>query len=156
MGDLNKIRNLKILNKKEIKEILAMIKEHYDAEPDLDYVFILNESDNKIYITNRDLEKIDLEKIRINLIGLYIAEINHGFIRLSIEGSQLIGPYAKKNILELDEKQMKAWMRGEDLDATGDYSGFVIIKYGNDFLGSGKYSNGRILNYVNKARRVNI
>ena len=116
MGNMRKIGNLIILKKKEIKEILGMIKGQFDAEVDLDYVFLLNEMDNKVYLINRDIEKIDLEKIRVNAIGLYIAEIYHGSARLSIEGSQLFGPYAKKNVIELDEKQTKAWMKGEDLD----------------------------------------
>ena len=45
-------------------------------------------------------------------------------------------------------------MKGEDLNIEGDYSGFVIIKNKNDFLGTGKYKDGIILNYVGKERRV--
>ena len=47
-------------------------------------------------------------------------------------------------------------LAGEDLEIKGNYSGFIIIKHNNDFLGTGKYKEGRILNYVGKSRRVNL
>jgi NOL1/NOP2/fmu family ribosome biogenesis protein len=34
-----------------------------------------------------------------------------------------------------------------------EYDGFVILKHENDFLGTGKYKNEKILNFVPKARR---
>ncbi len=148
------MQNLKILNKKETKQILSIISKQFGCDVELDYVFMKNEK-NKIFITNRQISEIDLSKLRVNSVGLYIAEQKDNQIRLSIEGSQLIGPYAKKNVVELNEEQASKWMKGEDLEIEGDYSGFVIIKYKKDFLGCGKYSNGRIWNYVNKIRRIN-
>jgi len=57
--------------------------------------------------------------------------------------------------LELNDNEAKEWMRGNDLEMKGDFSGFLIIKHKEDFLGCGKYANGKILNYIGKARRVN-
>lgn len=147
------MQNLKILNKKETKAILSTIKKQFAADLDQDFVYLKNEK-NKIFITNKDLNKIDLTKLRINSLGLYIAEQKDNQIRLSIEGSQLIGPNAKINIVTLNQDQMKQWMKGEDLEIKGDFKGFVIIKHNKDFLGSGKYANGKILNYVSKIRRI--
>lgn len=156
------MQNLKILNKKEVKSLLSMINKQFGCSVDtdiLDYVFLRNDK-NKVFITNKKMNELDLTKLRINSMGLYIAEVREHEIRLSIEGSQIIGPYAKKNIIELDEEQARKWMKGEDLSAEGyakeDYPGFVIIKHKDDYLGSGKYSNGRILNYVSKIRRVQL
>ncbi len=103
---------------------------------------------------NKDISKINLEKIRINNLGLYFAKIINNEIRLSIEGSQLVGPIATKNILELNANQTKEWMSGNDLEIKGDYKGFLLIKYNNDFLGCGKYREGKVFNFVGKARRV--
>ena len=77
-------------------------------------------------------------------------------IRLSIEGSQIIGPKAAKNVVEINEEQTKEWLKGEDLEIDGksNYSGFVIIKHNADFLGTGKYKENKILNYVSKSRRI--
>ena len=103
---------------------------------------------------SRDLEKIDTSKIRINNLGLYIAEVKKEQLRLSIEGSQLIGPVATKNVLELDTAQMKKWFKGEDIDVDEEFEGFAILKHGDDFIGSGKYKEGHIINFVPKARRL--
>ena len=77
-------------------------------------------------------------------------------IRLSIEGSQLIGPKAKKNIVELNDKEAKEWLKGIDLDKKTNNNGFVLIKHKNDFIGCGKQMKDKILNYVPKIRRLNV
>jgi NOL1/NOP2/fmu family ribosome biogenesis protein len=152
---LLKMPQLKILNNKEIKQILKQIEQQWGAELKQDYAFLKNNK-NRIFIINKDIEKIDLERLRINSIGLYFCEIDNG-IRLSIEGSQIIGPKAEKNIVEITEEQVKQWLKGEDLEIKeNNYSGFVIIKHKNDFLGTGKYKDGKVLNYVGKSRRVSI
>lgn len=148
------MHQLKILNSREIKEILKLIEKQWGAKLKLDYAFLKNPK-NRVFIINKeDISKIELEKLRINSIGMYFCEIDKLGIRLSIEGSQLIGKKAEKNIVEINEEQAKQWLKGEDLEIKGNYSGFVIIKYNNDFLGNGNYKNGKILNYVSKSRRV--
>jgi len=144
---------LKILNGKEIKEILKLIEKQWNVKIKLEYTFLKNNK-NRVFIINKDIEKIELEKLRVNSFGLYFCEIDHMGIRLSIEGSQIIGPKATKNIVEINSLQIKQWFNGQDLEIKENYSGFVIIKHKNDFLGSGKYKNGKILNYVSKSRRI--
>lgn len=144
----------KILNTREVKDVLKQIKERWGADFSKKYVFLMNEK-NKVYITNRDIAKIPMEKIRLNTAGLYIAEINEKYgIRLSIEGSQLIGPSAKKNILELDDNQARLWLKGQDLEIEHDLKNFPIIKNKDNYLGCGKAVKGKILNYVSKTRRI--
>ena len=144
---------LKILNSKEIKEILKLIETQWGAKLQLDYAFLKNKK-NRIFIVNKDIGKIDFSKLRVNSIGMYFCEIDKLGIRLSIEGSQIVGPKATKNIIEINKEQTKQWLQGEDLEIKGPFSNFVIIKHNNDFLGTGKYKNNRILNYVGKGRRI--
>tara|TARA_Y100000310_G_scaffold341964_1_gene443103 strand:- start:1585 stop:2037 length:453 start_codon:yes stop_codon:yes gene_type:complete len=148
------MQQLKILNTKEIKEILKLIEDQWDAKLKPDYAFLKNNK-NRIFIVNKDISKIELEKLRINSIGMYFCEIDNLGIRLSIEGSQIVGPKAEKNTVEITEQQVKQWLKGDDLEVDENYDGFVIIKHNNDFLGTGKYKENKILNYVNKSRRVN-
>jgi len=145
---------LKILNSKEIKKILKLIENQWNAKLKINYAFLQNNK-NRIFIVNKDLEKINLEKLRFNSIGMYFCDLENG-IRLSIEGSQIIGPTATKNIAEINEEQTKQWFKGEDLKIKGNYDGFVIIKSNNDFIGCGKYKDSKVLNYVGKSRRVNL
>jgi NOL1/NOP2/fmu family ribosome biogenesis protein len=147
------MQNIKILNKKEIKSIIKLIKNQWDYNPDLDYVFFQNNK-NRLFIINKELSKIDLNKIRINSIGLYFGELNHNQLRLSIEGSQIIGPKAKKNVLELNKEEVKQWLKGNDLEKETKLKNFVIIKHNNDFLGCGKVKENKLFNYVPKNRRI--
>ena len=103
----------------------------------------------------KDISKIDLNELRINSLGMYFGEVNRGELRLSIEGSQMLGKSAKKNVLVLDEDDADKWMKGEDFDVETKLKGFVIIKNKDDFLGCGRIANGKLLNYVKKERRVN-
>ncbi|MBI1935178.1 hypothetical protein HYS31_01950 [Candidatus Woesearchaeota archaeon] len=145
---------LKILNNKDIKEIYELIEEQWGTKIKLDCGFLQNNK-NRVFIVSKDISKIDTSKLRLNSAGMYFCEMDKLGIRLSIEGSQIIGLHATKNIVELDEEEAKRWFKGENLEKEcNDCSGFVILKNKNDFLGSGKYSNGRILNYVSKTRRI--
>jgi len=166
--------NLKILNKKQIKEILNLIKKQWESDIDLDYAF-LQDKEGKIFIINKEFAEIDLSKLRINSMGLYIAQLMPDGIRLSIEGSQLVGPKAKKNVLELTEKQTKEWFRGNDLEIKTELKNYIILKHNKDFLGCGKIKHekiaeqffvsqkykvfqreNKILNYIPKNRRLKI
>lgn len=146
------MQNLKILNKKQIKKILEIIKKQYGCKVNLDYAFLQNEK-NRVYIANKEFADIDLTKLRINSVGLYFGELRSGELRLTIEGSQIIGPYAKENVVELDEKESKEWMKGYDLVKETNTKGFVIIKHKEDYLGCGKVKENKIFNYVPKNRR---
>lgn len=148
--------DLKILNSKEIKEILKLVERQWGAKLKLDYGF-LKSPKNRVFIISKDISKIDISKLRLNSVGMYFCEIDGIGIRLSIEGAQVVGPKAAKNVVELNEEETKRWFKGEDLQKEcKGCNGFVILRHKNDFLGNGKYANGRILNYVGKTRRVNL
>jgi NOL1/NOP2/fmu family ribosome biogenesis protein len=147
------MHNSKFLNKKQVKEILDLIKKQWDCELELDYTFMLSDKD-KVYIVNRDIDRIDLSKLRINSLGMYLGEIKHNEIRLTIEGAQLVGPHAKKNVVELDDKEARLWLKGYDIEKEASVQGFVIMKHNNDFLGSGRCKEGKISNFVPKTRRI--
>ncbi len=147
---------LKILNSKEIKEVLKLVENQWGAKLKLAYGFLKNNK-GRVFLISRDISKIDISRLRLNSVGMYFCEIDNKGIRLSIEGSQIVGQKATKNIVELSEEETKRWLKGEDLEKEcKDCSGFVILRHNNDFLGTGKCANGRILNYVSKSRRVNI
>ncbi|MEM3373672.1 MAG: hypothetical protein QXE31_00475 [Candidatus Woesearchaeota archaeon] len=150
------MQNLRILNSKEKKELLNKIKEQFDSNlSDLDqYIFLINPK-NKIFIISNDFSKIDIKELRINSLGLYLGEIYNNELRLSIEGSQIIGKSAKKNILELNNELAEQWLKGLDIDLNQDYkNSFYLIKNNNNFIGCGKIINKKLFNYVPKERRI--
>ena len=149
------MENLRILNKKEISRILEKIKEQYGIiKLDFDYG-MLRHKEGKIFIVTKEINKIDLSKLRINNLGLYVINLNKE-LRLSIEGSQIFGKYAKKNIHEINEEEAYSWLNGNDLICNKEYNGFVIIKSKDNYLGTGKYKDNKITNFVPKERRIKL
>jgi len=149
------MQNLRVLERKDRKRFLEILKKQFGFKDKLDYVFLINNK-NKVFIVNKEIAYIELSKIRINSIGLYIAEFRNNEVRPSIDGSQIIGPKAKKNIVELNEKEARSWLKGNDLEKEVGAEGFVILKHDKDYLGSGKVKENRILNFVPKTRRLNV
>jgi len=149
------IKNAEVLNSKRIRQILSVLKEQWDYEEKLDCGFLQKEND--IFLVTRDIDKIDLGQLNLNSLGLYFGEIRNEQLRLSIEGSQIIGPKAKKNVVELDNNQLQHWLAGGDIElstAAVENNSYAIIKQGNDFFGCGRIKNSTLLNFVPKARRL--
>lgn len=142
---------LKPISNKEKKLLLKQLQDQFDFSEKLDYSFFIN-PDKKIFIFNKGAE-IDFSKIKVNSLGLYFANVENE-IRLTIEGSQLIGPMSGKNILEVDEDQLQDWIHGRNIETDKELEGFVLVKNKNDFYGTGKYKEGKIINFVPKERRL--
>lgn len=144
----------KILNSKEVKAIAAMVKQQWGSDLSRDYGF-LEGKDGDIFLISRDIERLDLQRLRINSLGLYFGQLRNDELRLSIEGSQIVGKAAAKNVVDLGESEFKLWLQGGDIEKNADNcSGYVIIKHSTDFIGCGKCKGGKILNFVPKARRI--
>ncbi|MHA1605954.1 MAG: methyltransferase RsmF C-terminal domain-like protein [Candidatus Freyarchaeota archaeon] len=98
-----------------------------------------------------------LEKTHIEnplAMGIYFATIMPDGIRLSIEGSQMVGAEAKKNIVEVDDSLADKWLKGETIPVNPSLKGYVIVKNRGDFLGCGKAAGGTLRNFVPKSRRL--
>ncbi|MBU0666778.1 MAG: hypothetical protein ABIC91_00375 [Nanoarchaeota archaeon] len=149
------MQQLKILNSKETKRILKHLEMQFGFCEKPHLVFMINSKD-KIYVINRDVEKIDLSVLRIDCLGLYFGTVCIDGVRLSIEGSQIIGPKSNKNILKLSKQDFEKWLKGEDFEIDTKLSGFVLIKHEKDFIGCGKAKNGLLMNFVPKSRRLKV
>lgn len=141
------------MDRKAKKKFISLLEENFGFSGELPYQFILSDK-NKVYLVNPEISSIPFENIRMNSLGLYFGEWDGSEIRLSIEGSQLIGPGAAKNVVETKEGDARKWLKGENLPLDGPRTGFVIVKCGDDYLGSGKAKERAILNFVPKARRL--
>ena len=141
---------LEPLNSRDLKKINKFVKEHWGSELSKDYAYLMNNK-NKIYI---EYVTLDLSKLRIDSVGVYFGELYAEELRLSIEGSQILGPKATKNVIELSYEEMRDWLKGNELNKQTDCEGFVIIKHKKDYCGCGKVTTEVIKNYVPKARRI--
>ncbi len=148
------MQNFHILNSKETKQVLSLLKSQFDFTGKLDYAFLKNKDD--IYIISKGIAKIDTKKFRINNLGLYFGEIKNSSIRLSIEASQLIGNESEKNILTLDDEQVLYWIAGDNIPISTSLKGYVLIKHKQDYLGCGYVKDETLINYVPKERRLKL
>ena len=144
---------LVVWKSKEVRAFLEKVHAQWGGSRKPDDAFISNNQGN-VFLVTRDLASIDWYKLWISSAGMYIAEIHDERVRLSIEGSQLIGPSATKNMLEVDKETAMHWLKGHDIEAQGDFSGHVIVKFGKSYMGSGAYKEGKLLNHVPKSRRL--
>lgn len=150
------MKQLHILNSREARDVLKKIEEQYGCLMHLDYSLLMDH-DHHVFILHPDAAAIDFDKIRINSVGLYFAEVTkNGEIRLTLEGSQIVGPHARKNIVELTEAQARNYFRGEEvkLDVTVSGAPFLLLKLKDDFFGAAKYKDGLLLNYLPKYHRT--
>lgn len=141
----------KILNSREKKSILKQLEKQYSIKSLKLYHIFLQRKD-KIYMINRDFANISLYDLRINSIGLNFCTLANDEVRLSVEGSQIVGPLAKKNVL--NTKAINKWLSGNNLKTKKSLNGFIIIKHKDDFYGVGRFKQGIILNFIPKERRI--
>ncbi len=147
---------LKIFSEKETQKIKEKLQSQFGIKeiPGI----LIKKGAERIFLYQGDLapkEIINLEQeIPIERAGVYFAkEVGEG-IRLSIEGTQILADQITKNIFQLTEKQMLKWMHGNELNLKPKQQGFIVIKYKNDFLGTGKASAEKISNFIPKNRRL--
>jgi NOL1/NOP2/fmu family ribosome biogenesis protein len=154
-------QHLRILNSKEIKEVHEKLRDQFGFTGKVGAAMLLSEKKEKVYLFTQDLAGVDISRLRIDTMGLYFASFFGGLIRLSIDGSQIVGPRCTKNILDITKEEMQTWLRGEKL-ALSELSrrpdetptGFVLVRYGGDYLGCGKIAGDLVLNYIPKTRYI--
>ncbi|NJE01373.1 hypothetical protein [Thermococcus sp. JdF3] len=89
--------------------------------------------------------------------GVYFGRVESDGIRLSIEGSFLVGPKATKNVVELDDGRAKRYLAGESVEIEDkELHGWVIVRWRFYYLGSAKAKEGRLINYVPGERRLRL
>ena len=142
-----------ILNREQVRQIEDYIEEIYGDKIDL-WKFVVVKTGNKerVWIINRDISRIPIEKLRINSVGLYFGRWDRKKFRLSIEGSMMIKP--RKNFVEIED--WKNFVLGFNIKkkCNCDENEYVIVKYKGDTLGIAKYHNGILENVLPKGRKL--
>lgn len=178
------IKNFEVIDKKQIlKQLETQFKTTELKKLFQDKSFLLSNKD-KIYLLTttliNNILSVKLDKLlNFQNLGVYFARKQDQHLRLSPEGSQIIGPLAKTNILEIDNNQTDLWFRGFDISLTKTQKDkltgqgpYIILKSARnevsrdtenpkdfhvnkeDFLGCGKFTDEKILNFLPKERRI--
>jgi NOL1/NOP2/fmu family ribosome biogenesis protein len=137
------------MNSKMIKELRRAMLEQFGSM--IKGVFYEG-SKGRVYLSNEHSGLVDLQRVNAEGIGVYVGRINPDGFRLSIEGAQLIK--ATKNVFEISKEQLWDWLRGYNVKIETDYNGYCVVTHQSDVLGGGKVSNGTILNFTPRERRI--
>lgn len=144
---------MRFLNSRERKVFLKQLSEQYGYEKDTDYL-ICELGKNKYYFVSPDVASLDIDAIRPQHLGLYVANTMKAEIRLTLDGAHLLAPACSHERITLTAEQTEEWMRGEDVQMSQQETPFRIVEYEKTILGCGKIKDGYLLNYVPKGRRI--
>ena len=157
---ISQFSRLKILSIKEKKKIEEKLKAKYGISeiPGI----LLMKGQERVFLYSGSLSPKEIKQLEENVIiervGVYFAKMvidgGEEKIRLSIEGSHILKDQISKNIFELTKEQSEDWMMGRQLDIVSGKFGFLIMKYKDDFFGTGKASKEKIGNFIPKSRRL--
>ena len=142
---------MKILSKKQIRELMNLLDKQFGFNNELDYILIKDSRD--YYITNKSLGKINFNSLNVKRIGVFFGKVIGNNFILSIEGSQIIGNSSNKHIIDMDAEEIKSWFKGMNLRKSLD-NGVYLLRYKNDFVGTCKVVNNELINSLDKSRRV--
>jgi len=174
---------LKIFSKKEKEEIEKMLESQFGIKKIQGMILQRGEERLFLFqgsLTEKQIFQLE-QTVPVERVGTYFAKImedkdGKSKIRLSIEGTHIFSNQISKNIFELNDNQVEDWMKGNELlldnikqikiegggdensglgkNGWGTYRGFLVMKYKNNFLGTGKASENKISNFIPKNRRL--
>jgi NOL1/NOP2/fmu family ribosome biogenesis protein len=158
---------IQVLDKTKKKKVLEGLS--YVGDLKMNELFIRTGDRIRIFtgnLTNEQIMRI-WSIFQIEGLGLYFAK---DFIdkrgnqetRISLDGLHSVKNQINKNIIEIEENQKESWLRGNNLELNpiqkekySDIKGFVAIKYNNDFIGTAKLTEQKVLlSFLPKERRI--
>ncbi|MFZ5955756.1 MAG: hypothetical protein ACOYT4_04995 [Nanoarchaeota archaeon] len=155
---------IQILDKTKKKKVIEIISKFGIQK--IPYL-LLRTGKERIRIYSGSLSNEEIIKIQnllpIEGIGLYFGKEIDNQIRLNIDAIHVLKDQISDFIVELNTFQETDWLHGRDiiLDAEQQekyksFKGFVIVKTGEDFVGTGKISTDRkiVFSFLSKARRI--
>jgi NOL1/NOP2/fmu family ribosome biogenesis protein len=89
-----------------------------------------------------------LRGLKVETAGLPFLRIRRPWKPTTV-GLQLIGPYATRNVIELDEVGLEGFLSGEPMIQPFPADpGFVIVKWNGEVLGCGLYGKGGLRSQI--------
>jgi NOL1/NOP2/fmu family ribosome biogenesis protein len=145
---------IQFLSPGEKKKLFADVEEQFGIQkvPGI----LLQAGREKIRLFTGSLTREQIQElshiVRIEIVGLYAFKFEQDY-RLSFDSLFLFENQITKSVVELDDAEMRQWMKGNDLQKSVR-NGVIVLKYKDLFLGCGKSNGTVIFNYVPKNRRV--
>ena len=126
-------------------EILAGLNERYGSKYEPKGRLILRKEKLFLY-SGPEVQ------LKYDWCGLHIANTD---LSLTIEGTQLLGTTASKNVIDVTAEEAREYYRGRDLPGF-EGEGFVILKTSHRVVGPGLLEGGRIRNILPVSRKTKL
>jgi NOL1/NOP2/fmu family ribosome biogenesis protein len=113
-------------------------------------------------ISREEISKLSL-LLSVEGIGLDFARETFDGVKMSLDALHVFKNQIKKNIIDIGEDQEKLWFLGKNIELNSeqqkkyaDLKGFVAVRCGGDFIGTGKISQDKkfVSNFLPKERCV--
>ncbi|MFX1254601.1 MAG: hypothetical protein ACFFCZ_23510 [Promethearchaeota archaeon] len=139
-------------------KLLQELETIYGIPPDVFniYEFVVRGKRQKIWVVTSVVKKFRVFELDPVYYGMYFAKKDKTGLRLTMNGAQVFGHAATKNIVDLSKHQYLDYLSGEritDIDP-GNLQGYVLLRYNNRIFACGKTSKEGILNYVPKIQTL--
>jgi len=156
------VRSLQILDKKEVKKLQEIIDKNYKSDFELKDFGVMLGSEERVWLAARDIFSLDFDftKLPVNSIGMNFGKLKrNGKMRLTIEGSQLVGKNAERNVAVIADEHAENFLRGEDVAVSQavdcEEHNFVIVKTESEVIvGGALFGEGKLKNLLPKSRRI--
>ncbi|MEM7825553.1 MAG: hypothetical protein QW412_01685, partial [Candidatus Aenigmatarchaeota archaeon] len=95
-----------------MEEIEKIIEKNYGVKISLEKFVVGKGRDEKIWIVSKKILDFDFSRLNINSFGLNLGKLKKNEkIHLTIEGCEMVGNLAIKNVVILDEKNAIKFMQ---------------------------------------------
>ncbi|MEM5834427.1 MAG: hypothetical protein QXQ69_01095 [Candidatus Aenigmatarchaeota archaeon] len=147
------------LGREEIEELERILEKNYGTKVSLKDFGVAKDKEEKIWLTSKEVLNFDFSKLQVNSLGFNFGKLKRNEkIHLTIEGSQIVGKNATKNIVILNQENALKFMQGLDVKPEKkincEYHNFVIVKFKDKILGSSLLTEQGIKNMIPKSRRI--
>ncbi|MEM5793829.1 MAG: hypothetical protein QXS48_03810 [Candidatus Aenigmatarchaeota archaeon] len=153
------VKKITFLSREEVKELERILEKNYGAKISLKDFGVAKDKEEKIWLTSKEVLSFDFSKLKVNSLGFNFGKLKRNEkIHLTIEGSQIVGKSATKNIAILSEENVLKFMQGLDVkpekEINCEYHNFAIVKFKDKILGSSLLTEQGIKNMIPKSRRI--
>ncbi|HEX6386077.1 MAG TPA: RsmB/NOP family class I SAM-dependent RNA methyltransferase [Anaerolineae bacterium] len=123
---------------------VGMVSERFGIEPDrFDGYTIFRGSRRRVYVVNSD--HWPPAQPAPDAVGLVFMQTSGKYPKLTTAAAMLFGPWARRNVIDLEAEQAEAYLSRQDFALTAGQAryctgtGYVLLRYQNFVLGVGVY-----------------
>jgi NOL1/NOP2/sun family putative RNA methylase len=135
--------------------LLAGFTRKFGADPKHFMAHAIFKSRDESYISTPEV--FSFREVNALRKGLEFGRVYDHELKADNDLVQIFGAYATQNIVDVEEWQAKKFLRGEILKVGplhGVEEGFVIMRFKNLPIGTGKYNGSEIRSAVKRERRI--